>query len=169
MKCIKWLFVLTIPVLMSFLIPHPIYISTTEIDYKADTKRLEIAVKIFSDDLGKVLSDYKNETVEIGTDREHAKATEYIVEYLQEHFVFELNGKAVPYNYVTRKLEKKDFYAMWILLEVPKVRKIKSLKLKNNLLIDFYPQQQNIINYREGRGSYKKYQTNRNKIEQVLK
>lgn len=169
MKSLKWLCVLLIPILMSFFVPHPIYVTVTEIDYKKDNKRVEVAMKVFTDDLSKVLSESKGETIEIGTDREHEKATEYLLEYLREHFVFELNGKPAQYNYVTRKIEKSDFFAMWILLEIPKVRNLKSLKLRNDVLMDFYSEQQNLINFREVEGAYQKYMLTQNKKEIVLK
>lgn len=128
---------------------HPIYLSTTEIDYNKKNKTLEIAIKIFSDDLGEVLSEEQGETVEIGTDREHQDATALITEYLEEHFVVEVNGKKKPFNYVTRRNVREDFYATWVLLEVPKVYNIKTLKLTNDILIDYHEEQQNYVKFRE--------------------
>ncbi|MFK7797099.1 MAG: DUF6702 family protein [Aureispira sp.] len=128
---------------------HPIYLSTTEIDYNKKTKTLEIAIKIFSDDLGEALSDEQGTTIEIGTDREHKEATTLITEYLRKHFVIELNGKPKDFQYLMRKNVREDFYATWILLEVPKVRYIKSLKLTNNILVDFNDGQQNHVKFRE--------------------
>lgn len=128
---------------------HPIYLSTTEIDYNKKTKTLEIAIKIFSDDLGEVLSEEQGTTVEIGTDREHKDATALITKYLEEHFVVELNGKPKRFRYVTRGKIQEDFYATWVLLEVPKVTKIKSLKLRNDILMEYNEGQQNYVKFRE--------------------
>lgn len=128
---------------------HPIYLSTTEIDYNKKAKTLEIAIKIFSDDLGEALSEEKGTTIEIGTDREHKEATALITEYLRKHFVIELNGKPKAFQYLMRKKANEDFYATWILLEVSKVRSIKSLKLTNSILIDYNDGQQNHVKFRE--------------------
>ncbi|MGH1335432.1 MAG: DUF6702 family protein [Aureispira sp.] len=130
---------------------HPIYLSTTEIDYNKKAKTLEIAVKIFSDDLGEVLSKEQGTAVEIGTDREHKDATTLITKYLKEHFVVELNGKPKAFRYVTRENVREDFYATWVLLEVSKVSKIKSLKLTNNILMEHNDGQQNHVKFREDR------------------
>lgn len=162
------LLVIVVPLLFAMQ-AHPVYVSNTEIDYKKKDKRLEIAVKIFSDDLEDAISEIKGTTVEIGTDREHEKATEYIIEYFQKHFELTINSKKVPFEYVTRKLVRKDFFATWVLLKVEKVKNLKSLKLRNNLLIDYHSEQQNIINYREDDGTYKKFATYKEFTEVDLK
>ena len=128
---------------------HPIHLSTTEVDYNKKAKSLEIAIKIFSDDLGEALSEEQGVTVEIGTDREHKDATALITKYLKEHFVIELNGRFKPFRYITRENVREDFYSTWILLEVPKVTKIKSLKLRNDILIEYNSRQQNYVKFRE--------------------
>lgn len=128
---------------------HPIYLSTTEIDYNNKAKTLEIAIKIFSDDLGEALSEEQGSPVEIGTDREHQDATSLITEYLEEHFIVEVNGKKKPFRYVTRRNVREDFYAVWVLLEVPKVNNIKSLKLTNDILMGHNEGQQNHVKFRE--------------------
>jgi hypothetical protein len=168
MKKISFLVLIAV-VLMSFM-EHPIYVSTSEIDYNSEDKQLEIAIKIFSDDLEEVLSLEKGETVEIGTNREHPKATEYIVAYLREHFKLEVNGKDVSFEYVNRKLIKDEFFAMWVLVQVPKVNKLKSLSLENDILVDFNNGQQNHIKFRDaGNGSYIRKVTSKGYEEAVLK
>lgn len=153
MKKISFLIFIAV-VLMSFM-KHPIYVSTSEIDYNKEDKILEIAIKIFSDDLEEVLSATKGEAVEIGTNREHPKATEYITEYLRNHFKLEVNGKDVSFEYVNRKLIKDEFFAMWVLIQVPRINKLKSLVLKNDILLDFNNGQQNHIKFRDsGEGTY---------------
>ena len=168
MKKISFLVLIAVA-LMSFM-EHPIYVSTSEIDYNKDSKQLEIASKIFSDDLEEVLSLEKGEKVEIGTNREHPKATEYIVAYLREHFKLEVNGKDVSFEYVNRKLIKDEFFAMWVLIQVPKVSKLKSLVLENDILVDFNNGQQNHIKFRDsGEGTYIRKVTSKGYEETILK
>jgi len=168
MKRISFLVLLAV-FLMSFL-KHPIYVSTSEIDYNKEGKVLEIAIKIFSDDLEEVLTALKGESVEIGTNREHPKATEYITEYLRDHFKLEVNGKNVTFEYVNRKLIKGEFFAMWVLVQVPRVSKLKSLVLENDILVDFNDGQQNHIKFRDsGDGSYIRKVTSKGYEEVVLK
>jgi hypothetical protein len=130
---------------------HPIYLSTTEIDYNKKAKTLEIAIKVFSDDLQEALTKEAGEPVEIATDREHKDATALIIDYLTDHFIVEINGKQKPFRYLTRRVVQDDFYATWILLEVPKVGNIKSFRLKNDILIEEKDGQQNHVKFRESK------------------
>jgi len=149
--------------------PHPIYVSTTQVEYNEKNKSLDIAIKIFSDDLESAISQSIGKSIEIGTEKEASNATELIIDYVKKNFSLEVNGKEVEYKFISRKLEKKDFFAMWILVQVNKVRKIKSLKVMNNILIDLHDEQQNIISFRDSDGSKKKFTTYKNKIEVVIK
>lgn len=168
MKKISFLILIAV-ILMSFM-EHPIYVSTSEIDYNKEDRQLEIAIKIFSDDLEEVLSIEKGEKVEIGTDREHPQATAYIVEYLREHFKLEINGKEASFEYVNRKLIRDEFFSMWVLIQVPRINKLKSLVLENDILVDFNDGQQNHIKFRDsGEGSYIRKVTTKSYKEAVLK
>ncbi len=139
-------------------------------DYNKKAKTLEIAIKIFSDDLGEVLSEEEGTVVEIGTDREHQDATSMIKDYLEEHFVVEVNGKKKPFRYITRKTTQEDFYAIWVLLEVPKVNNIKTLKLKNDILIAHKNGQRNYVKFREDRDQgYTRHVASEGQEELILK
>lgn len=167
MKILLYAFVLI--GLMSFTqLEHPIYVSTAEIDYNSEAKQLEVAVQIFSDDLQKALTEEQGTSVEIGTDREHPKATELISDYLQRHFKLELNGKNVMPEYVSRRLVREDYFAMWVLLKVPKVKKVRSLKVTNSILVDLYDEQKNFIKYRNQNSSYKRYVTYKSSLTTTI-
>lgn len=138
---------------------HPIFISMAQVDYKTKLDRLEIAVKIFSDDLQKVITKKEGQTIEIGTDREHKDATAYIKAYVEENFKLSNNGKELELEYVGRELERKDFFAMWVYYKVEKVKRLKDLKLYNNILIDYERTQKNKISFRVDDERYKKFDT----------
>jgi hypothetical protein len=127
-------------------IAHPIYLSTTEVDYKEKTKTLEISVKIYADDLEAVLSAQKKEKVELGTDREHPKAKAYIVEYLQKHLHFFADEQALKYNYIGHEAGgRSDMFAMYVYLEIENVKQFKTLKVENSILIDAHANQLNFV------------------------
>jgi len=147
---------------------HPIYISMAEIDYKSKANRLEIAVRVYSDDLQKAISAKEGELIEIGTDREHPEAVAYIKEYLRTNFKLYNKGKPLEWEYVGRELKRQEFFAMWVYLKVDKLRKLKELKLYNNILIAYQERQENKISFRVDRGPYKKYNTYKGHQEVML-
>lgn len=125
---------------------HPIYTSMTEIDYNANRKALEISVKIYADDLERLLSKQKGETVELGTDREHPKASEYIMGYLNAHLSLKIDNKLVQYKYVGRETGgKADLFAMYVFIEVLNVEPFKAIQIENSILIDELPTQLNFV------------------------
>lgn len=138
---------------------HPIFISMAQVDYKTKLNRLEIAVKIFSDDLQKVITKNEGKTIEIGTEREHKDATTYIKSYVKENFKLYNNGKELELEYVGRELERKDFFAMWVYYKVEKVKRLKDLTLYDNILIDYERTQKNKISFRVDNQRYKKFDT----------
>lgn len=125
---------------------HPIYISSTEIAYKEKAKSIEITVKIFSDDLEKVLSDQLKKKIEIGTDREDSKTDEYISEYLNKHFHIHADNKKLNYKLIGRENgSKSDMFAMYLYLEVKNIKPFKNLQVENSILIDEFYNQLNFI------------------------
>ena len=136
---------------------HPIYTSMTEIDYNQNRNALEISVKIYADDLEKILSREKGERVEIGTDREHPKASEYLLDYLEKHLKLEVNNEKVNYNFVGRENGgRADMFAMYIFLEVLDVTPFEFIKVNNSILIDELPTQLNFIACHTTKGLLKK-------------
>ena len=163
-----FLFIVFASTLFLSLAPHPVYVSNTEIDYKENEKKIEIAVRVFCEDLQTALSDMKGKSIEIGTEREHKNATKYIVEYFKKHLVFEINGKKREYTYVQREVVKEDFYSMWVLLKIEKLKRVKSIVLKNDLLIDLHATQQNIISFKRAGILSGKFTTHINKVNAQL-
>lgn len=125
---------------------HPIYLSSTEVQYNSKNKSLEISVKIFADDLELVFEDKYKEKIELGTEREHPKAKEYIVTYIQNHLKFYTDNKLQTYKYLGHESGgKSDMFAMYVYLEAEQVKPFKILKVKNSILIDDYKNQLNFI------------------------
>jgi hypothetical protein len=125
---------------------HPIYISSTEVDYNTKSKSLEISVKIFADDLEPVLSKKYNSKIELGTDREHPKTKDYLMEYLQKHLVFYIDNKTAVYKYIGHESGgKSDMFALYIYLEINNINTFKIMQIYNNLLIEQHSNQLNFI------------------------
>ncbi len=127
---------------------HPVYVSVAEIEYKSETKSLEIGLKIFSDDLSDALSREAGQTVEIGTEQEHKEVAIWLQKYIKKQFFLYADGKNVEYNYVGRELVRQDFFAVWIYLEAKNIDNLKNLYVKNTILQELFATQNNVINFR---------------------
>lgn len=130
---------------------HPVYISLTEIHYKPESNKIEIAIKTFSDDIAAALSLENQRYIEIGTEREAENATQLLQNYIRQHFQVSANGKPLVYEYVGRELERQDFFALWTYWEIRNLpADLHSLQVQNTILHQYYPTQNNIVALRIG-------------------
>ncbi|MCP4439825.1 MAG: hypothetical protein GY810_12850 [Aureispira sp.] len=129
---------------------HPIYVSVAEIEYKPKTQSIEIALKVFADDLEHALAKTKGQEIEIATTKEHPKATDFIVEYIQKHFSLSIDSTPLEYKYIGRETDDKDIFALWLYLKVENTPpSAETLTVRNDILISFFRTQNNIITYKQ--------------------
>ncbi len=121
---------------------HDFHTSITDIKYNPRTQSLEVAVKVFTDDLENVLSR-KNKVKVTYSNSE--KVNTYLSAYLQNTLSFETTkGKPLKYKLVGSE-EESD--AVWIYVEVPvSTPNLQQLYVKNAVLTDLFEDQMNIVN-----------------------
>jgi hypothetical protein len=121
---------------------HAFHTSIAEMRYNAKEKAFEISLRVFTDDLEKTLSlNNQNKKFVI----ENADKNDlFIDQYVHKHFVVTtpINQK-LNYQYVGKE---KEGDATWIYLEMPINEPIKGSKIQNDVLIDMFDDQTNIIN-----------------------
>lgn len=121
---------------------HPFYLSVTEIQYNAQDKVLEIAVKLFVSDLEAALQERYQQTMNLGLTNEHSDAEVYLALYLREQLQIRFEGVALPQTYLGNQPEQE---VLWCYLTVPMPRAPRSLYVRNALLTDQFEEQQNLV------------------------
>lgn len=123
---------------------HPFYISLTEIRYNPEAKSLEIAQKIFWDDLEVALADIHGVKVDFLNPTD-VKSLEAMAEsYLMSKNEITINGVKVMPQYLGYEIEEE---AAWFYLEVKNVSKPQKVTIQNEVLLSHFEGQQNIINF----------------------
>lgn len=122
---------------------HEFHLSLMEINHNAESKSLEISIKLFTDDLMVALQQTGAPKMEIGTEEEPPEANEYIESYLKRHFQLMVNGKPVQVTYLGKEAELD---ATWCFVEVKDVKKVQLLEVENNLLLEAFDDQTNMVN-----------------------
>ena len=79
-----------------FTLVHPFYISLTELRYNPSSKKMEVAQKIFWDDLEVALSKEAGATVDFLKPKDKAKLEGQVKAYLLKHTQVWVNGKLAP-------------------------------------------------------------------------
>ena len=121
---------------------HDFHTSLTEMRYNAKAKNFEISLRVFTDDLEKVLSA-TNQNRKF-TLENNDKNDPLVEAYIRKHFVV-VNPKnqKLSFNYIGRE---KEGEATWIYLEMSVNESINGSKIQNDVLIDMFDDQTNILN-----------------------
>ena len=121
---------------------HPFFISLTEVRYNAGSKKMELAQKIFWDDLEVALNKEAGVTVDFLKPKDKTKLESQVKAYLLKHTQVWVNGKMVPLTYVGYEVEDD---AAWFYLESTATPTPKTVEVQNTLLLRDFDGQQNIV------------------------
>ncbi|MFO8146328.1 MAG: DUF6702 family protein [Gillisia sp.] len=136
------LFLLLIFSLSSFKKSHKFYVSVTEIEYNEEVQSLQIISRIFTDDLEALLQERYDPTIKLLSSGDEGAVKANLKKYLGQKFRVQVNGKPYEVNYLGKEYED-DMTLLY--LEVPNVSSVKSVKIKNAILTDLFPEQKNLV------------------------
>lgn len=147
-------------------VAHDFYVSIAEIDYNDESKSLEVSVKVFADDLEKVIKDKEGITLHIGEMNENEQCGAYISAYLKEHFKITVDGEEKSLEYLGHEMEKRD--AVWSFFEVFDVDQPKDVQIENSILVNEYEGQKNIVYFGKAEGRPYTLMFNKDKISESI-
>ena len=133
-------------ILSSGWLPHKFYVSLTELSYNALSKRFEVSMRIFPDDLDRALLERSGIQTQLGTELEHERADSLLTAYLLESFSIHVEDQEIALNYLGKEPESD---AIWCYLESDPVSDPVSapqvISIRNELLTELFPDQVNIV------------------------
>lgn len=121
-----------ITMLMSFTLSD-FYSSMTKVDYVEGSKTLKFTTKLNSGHIAEVLKINPNTT---------AFEAE-VKRYVNDHFDVYVNGQNKVLTFTGSQVNGES---VWVYFEANGVSNISSLKIKNNILLEAYPKQLNLVN-----------------------
>ncbi|WP_299219912.1 DUF6702 family protein [uncultured Aquimarina sp.] len=146
----KLLFIL--PVLLvflsSFTVLHKFYVSVTQIEYNEEQKSLQIISRIFIDDIEEVLRKRYDETIELVSEKQETKVDQYLSTYLNQKLAITVNGQEVFFNFIGKEYDN-DLVLCY--LEVDNIPSLETITVSNQVLMDFFDEQQNIVHVKKGK------------------
>ena len=122
-------------------VKHAFHTSVTEMNYNAKEKTMEVSIRIFTDDLESVLSSESGKKITI---KDNDKNEVLIEKYLRKHFMVTSSKRQIINYSFLGKEQQKD--ATWLYLEMPLNVSFNGSTIKNDLLVDAFSDQVNIIN-----------------------
>lgn len=126
---------------------HPIHVSVTECEYDEKEKQLEITMRIFADDLEQTLRRVPStEDLDIlGSDK--SRLDDLMEPYLKYHFAVSLDNRNQTIHYLGHE---QDGEALVFYIEVSRIKRWSSIGFKNDVLMDQFGDQSNLIHVRSG-------------------
>ena len=122
---------------------HDFHVSVCQIEFDQKSKALEISHRIFLDDLEETLKFWSNDPgIDVLEPVNQHEFQEMLGEYILEKFNVLANGKSRELNYLGSEIEDDVMYCY---VEIPGIKKLKSIEVTNTILMDLYTDQVNII------------------------
>ena len=154
--------------LNSFNVDHDIHLSTCLIEYNQVEKALQITLHIYIDDLEDALELEGHKDLYICTKKEAALAEAHMEAYLRKHFILSVNGQEVNYNFLGKEVSD-DFLAAWCYIEVENVNSLSELGVTNDVLLELYDDQRNVIQMKGPNKKRGSFILSRKKATEVVK
>lgn len=121
---------------------HPFFISLTEVRYNESSQKLEIAQKIFWDDLEYSLGKHFNTKIDVLNPEDEKLLDEQLNKYLLEHNKIWVDEKPVSLKIIGHEVEEE---ALWFYIESGVTEFQHSIKIHNSVLLKDHDSQQNIV------------------------
>lgn len=121
---------------------HKFYIGIYQIEYAQEKKMIQITTRIFIDDINEVLEKNYHKKTHIGDKNQSAEDVVLMNKYVSENFSIKVNGQNKPFEYMSTEVESNILIGYY---KIRDISKVKTLEVKNTILMDLFPDQQNII------------------------
>ncbi|MEY3499056.1 MAG: hypothetical protein RL308_725 [Bacteroidota bacterium] len=121
---------------------HKFYVSIYQINYASEKKMVQITSRIFIDDLNAVLYKKYNKKTFLGDQNESPEDIVLMKKYMLDNFSIKVNGLQKPLHYLSKEIETNVVICYF---NIKDISKIKTLEVKNTVLLELNSEQQNII------------------------
>ena len=142
---------------------HEFFVSITEVHQKQDT--LQVAMKLFTDDLERAINEQRPNKIFLEPQTDMNLARRAVSGYLSGHFAISVAAKELREEWLGHEYIED---VTWVYAQVALPEGTRIAFIRNTVLTDVLPDQQNIIHFQSGE-NMEKLLTNRSKPEvQVL-
>jgi hypothetical protein len=122
--------------------PHPIHVSTANIEYNKQDNKLEVICTIFTDDFEAALVKQYNKKTDLNKADMHAAMDVLVKSYILSHLQIKTGADALKLNYVGFEINRE---ATDIYFESDKTPAFKKIDVDDSLLHNLFDDQINIV------------------------
>ncbi|WP_429379963.1 DUF6702 family protein [Mucilaginibacter sp. UYCu711] len=123
-------------------VPHPLHVSTTDINYNAKEGKLEVTCTIFTDDFEAALAKQNHTKTDLVKADMHAAMDVLVKNYMSANVHIRTTAAALGFNYIGFEVDKE---AVNVYFESEKTPTPKRIDAEITLLHNLYTDQMNIV------------------------
>ncbi len=123
---------------------HEYYVSVTHANYNPETEKLELGIKLFTDDLERTILVNSEEAIKLSDASFGDDADEFFAEYLEKNLLFTQGGKVQELTYVGFEPGPDE---TWLFAEIT-MPASGTFEVKHTVLFDVFPEQINIVHFK---------------------
>ena len=124
-------------------LPHPLYVSITEIAHNPKDGILEISCKVFADDMEAALLKTARVKIDVAHPHDRAQASKAVSDYLRSHLQVKPDGKNAALEFVGYEYEND---AVWSYFQVSHLATApKKIDITDSILYDVYEKEINLV------------------------
>ena len=155
MKLKKTTVLLFIIPLLSFS-AHKYFLSLTQINYKNESKSIQIIINVFMDDIESAINKDFNINLQLTTKNELADNNTYFEKYLKQKLFFKVNDIEKDFNYIGKEY---DGDLIFFYLEIENINSLETINVINDILTTHFPRQQNLVKLKVDKTQKSKFLT----------
>lgn len=126
------------------IVDHDFHLSKCDVIYSRTDRAFQMSLHLFIDDLEAALSAKGHSELGICTPQESSEGEDLMYRYIIDHLQIDIDGKTVIPGWVGKELSD-DLAGVWCYLEIFSAEATQSISIRNNLLIEIYADQRNIV------------------------
>ena len=128
--------------LTSFNGAHKFYVSVTQIEYVKEKESVEIVMRIFIEDLEKLLRERYDKNITLNASKSEKQIDSYIENYIAKKVLIKVNKNPLDFKFLGKEYEDDIVFCY---LEIEDVSEITDFEISNTLFFEVFNEQQNII------------------------
>ena len=128
---------------------HKFYVSVTNMEYDEEDQAFQITTRIFIDDLETALNARYEVDAQLASDQEIEQSNALISKYLNSKISISINGQKRNFKFLGKEY-KDDLVVCYLEMTEVTLSGINSIEVINDLLTEFFEEQQNVVHLKIG-------------------
>lgn len=126
---------------------HVFYVTVTKVKWNPQQQRLDLTVRIFTTDLEQAIEAEGGPKLKLWSPDQRPEHERFVGTYLISRLKFRIDGQQAPLEYVGMA-DALDATACF--LQIRNVKAVKTIEVDNQLLIDLFDDQANVVQFEMG-------------------